>query len=82
VSNDAAVLVMGDEVLKKIAMELVVAVQSSATIDWSLKESVRAATRSKIRRLLAKYYYPPDYEERAVELILAQAEQFATIVPV
>lgn len=45
VSNDAAVLVMGDEVLKKIAVELVVAVQSSATIDWSLKESVRAAMR-------------------------------------
>ena len=58
VSNDAAVLVMGDEVLKKIAVELVVAVQSSATIDWSLKESVRAAMRSKIRRLLAKYDYP------------------------
>ena len=72
---------MGDEVLKKIAVELVVAIQSSATIDWSLKESVRAAMRSKIRRLLAKYDYPPDYEERAVELILEQAEQFATAVP-
>ena len=82
VSNDAAVLVMGDEVLKKIAVELVVAVQSSATIDWSLKESVRAAMRSKIRRLLAKYDYPPDYEERAVELILEQAELFAITVPV
>jgi type I restriction enzyme R subunit len=61
---------------------LVVAVQSSATIDWSLKESVRAAMRSKIRRLLAKYDYPPDYEERAVELILEQAELFAITVPV
>jgi type I restriction enzyme R subunit len=38
--------------------------------------------RSKIRRLLAKYDYPPDYEERAVELILEQAEQFASTVPV
>jgi len=81
VSNDAAVLVMGDKVLKKIAVELVVAVQSSATIDWSLKESVRAAMRSKIRRLLAKYDYPPDYEERAVELVLEQAELFAATVP-
>ena len=60
----------GDEVPKKIAVELVAAVQSSAAIDWSLKESVRAAVRSKIRGLSVKYDYPPDYEERAVELIL------------
>ena len=66
---------------KKIAVELVVAVQSSAAIDWTLKESVRAAVRSKIRRLSVKYDYPPDYEERAVELILERAEQLVTTVP-
>lgn len=70
VQNDAAILQMGDDVLKKIAHELVNAVRSSATIDWSLKESVRAAMRSKIRRLLAKYDYPPDHEEKAIELVL------------
>lgn len=75
--NDSAVLQMGDDVLKKIAVELVIAVQSSATIDWSLKESVRATMRSKVRRLLAKYDYPPDHEEKAVELVLQQAELFA-----
>lgn len=77
VQNDAAVLQMGDETLKKIAAELVTSVQQSATIDWNLKDSVRAAMRAKVRRLLAKYEYPPDLEERAVELVLEQAELFA-----
>jgi type I restriction enzyme, R subunit len=77
VQNDAAVLEMGDDTLKKIAQELVKAVRSSATIDWNLKDSVRAAMRSKIRRLLAKYDYPPDREAIAIELILQQAELFA-----
>jgi type I restriction enzyme, R subunit len=76
--NEAAILEMGDETLKKIAIELVAAVQSSATIDWTLKDSVRAAMRAKIRRLLAKYDYPPDHEEKAIELVLEQAELFAT----
>ena len=47
------------------------------TIDWSVKESVRAAMRAKIRRLLTKYDYPPDQEDRAVALVLEQAELFA-----
>jgi hypothetical protein len=77
VQNDAAVLQMGDATLKKIAVDLVWAVQQSATIDWSVKESVPAAMRSKTRRLLAKYDYPPDQEDKAVELVLEQAELFA-----
>ncbi len=76
-ANDAAVLQMGDATLKRIAVDLVWAVQQSVTIDWSVKESVRAAMRAKIRRLLAKYDYPPDQEDKAVELILEQAELFA-----
>lgn len=75
--NDSAVLELGDETLKRIAIELVQAVRASATIDWNLKESVRAAMRAKIRRLLAKYDYPPDRSEKAVELVLEQAELFA-----
>lgn len=76
--NESAVLELGDETLKKIATELVGAVRSSVTIDWNLKESVRAAMRAKIRRLLAKYDYPPDYEDQAVDLVLEQAELFAS----
>jgi len=77
VQNEAAVLQMGDDILKKIAAELVTSVRQSATIDWTLKESVRASMRAKVRRLLAKYDYPPDLEEKAVELVLEQAELFA-----
>lgn len=77
VQNDSAVLAMGDATLKKMTHELVEAVRSSATIDWNLKDSVKAAMRSKVRRLLAKYDYPPDHEEKAIELVLQQAELFA-----
>jgi type I restriction enzyme R subunit len=78
VQNDAAVLQMGDDTLKRIAAELVTSIRQNATIDWNLKESVRATMRTKVRRLLAKYDYPPDLEERAVELVLEQAELFAS----
>jgi type I restriction enzyme R subunit len=67
---------MGDETLKRISIDLVSTVQQSATIDWNLKDSVKAAMRAKIRRLLAKYDYPPDMEDAAVELILEQAEHY------
>ncbi|MCB1015086.1 MAG: DUF3387 domain-containing protein, partial [Acidimicrobiales bacterium] len=75
--NDAAVLELGDDTLKAIAHALVDAVRESATIDWNLKESVQAALRAKVKRLLARYDYPPDKEERAIELVLEQAEVFA-----
>jgi type I restriction enzyme R subunit len=77
VQNDAAVLKLGDKTLKTIAHELVRAVRSSATIDWNLKQSVRADMRAKIKRLLARYDYPPDKEEAAIDLVLQQAELFA-----
>jgi type I restriction enzyme, R subunit len=77
VQNEAAVLLMGDDVLKQMAAELVESIRQNASIDWNLKESVRAAIRAKVRRLLAKYDYPPDLEEKAVELVLEQAELFA-----
>lgn len=76
VQNDSAVLTMGDDTLKKIAVDLVWQVQGSVTIDWKYKASVKAEMRAKVRRLLAKYGYPPDLEEKAVELVLQQAELF------
>jgi type I restriction enzyme R subunit len=78
VQNDAAILELGDNTLKVIAQKLVEAVRESATIDWNLKESVRAEMKAKVRRLLARFDYPPDKEERAIQLVLAQAEVFAT----
>ena len=78
VQNDSAVLEMGDEILKTIAISLVNTIRKSATIDWNIKDSVKAEMRSKIRRLLAKYDYPPDKSEKAVQLVLEQAELFAS----
>jgi len=74
--NDSAVMELGDETLKAIARELIVAVRESA-IDWSLKESVRAGLRARVRRLLNKYGYPPDKQDRAVDLVIEQAERIA-----
>jgi len=75
--NEPAVMELGDDVLKLIAQELVKAVRESTSIDWNLKESVRAGLRAKVRRLLTRYDYPPDKEERAIQLVLEQAELFA-----
>lgn len=77
IQSDSAVLELGDETLKAIARDLVKSVRQSATIDWNLKESVLATMRSQVRRILARYDYPPDAEDRAVELVLEQAELFA-----
>jgi len=72
--NDSAVAVLGDETLRLIAQELVKAVRSSITIDWTVRENVRAQMRVIIKRILRKYGYPPDKQVRATELVLEQAE--------
>ncbi len=72
--NDSAVQIMGDQTLKLIAHELVQAIRNSVTIDWTVKESVRAKIRTVIKRLLRKYKYPPDKQEKAVQTIVEQAE--------
>jgi type I restriction enzyme R subunit len=72
--NDSAVAVLGDETLRLIAQELVKSVRSSITIDWTVRENVRAQMRVIIKRILRKYGYPPDMQARATELVLEQAE--------
>lgn len=72
--NDSAVAVLGDETLQTIAQELVRAVRSSITIDWTVRENVRAQMRVIVKRILRKYGYPPDRQARATELVLEQAE--------
>jgi type I restriction enzyme R subunit len=72
--NDSAVKVLGDEVLKKLAQELVETVRRNATIDWTVRESARAKLRTMVRRLLRKYDYPPDKQEKATLTVLEQAE--------
>ena len=72
--NDSAVKVLGDETLRTIAQELVRAVRNNVTIDWTVRENVRAQMRVMIKRILRKYGYPPDKQARATELVLEQAE--------
>jgi len=67
--------VMSDKVLSEIAHDLVEAIRSSVAIDWTQKESVRARMRTRIKRLLRKYGYPPDKREEAVTTVIEQAEQ-------
>jgi type I restriction enzyme R subunit len=76
--NGAATELMGIGTLAEIARELVKSVQSTITVDWFSREPVRAKLRSHIRRLLARYDYPPDHERAAVDLVLRQLETFAT----
>ncbi len=72
--NDSAVSLLGDDTLRLIAQELVKSVRNSITIDWTLRENVRAQMRVLIKRILRKYGYPPDKQARATELVLEQAE--------
>ncbi len=72
--NDSAVKVLGDETLRTIARELVETIRKNVTIDWTVRESVRARMRTLVKRLLRKYGYPPDKQEKATLTILEQAE--------
>ena len=72
--NDSAVKVLGDEPLRTIARELVDTVRKNVSIDWTVKESVRAKLRVLVKRILRKYGYPPDMQEKATATLLAQAE--------
>jgi len=72
--NDSAVKVLGDETLRLIAQELVQAVRKSVTIDWTLRENVRAQMRVLIKRILRRHGYPPDKQEKATLTVLEQAE--------
>ncbi len=81
-TNDSAVKVLGDDTLRTIAQELVKTVRANVTIDWTLRENVRAQLRVLVKRILRKYGYPPDKQEKATETVLEQAallsEEWAT----
>ena len=73
-TNDSAVQVLGDETLQAIAQELVETVRGNVTIDWTLRENVRANLRRLVKRTLRRYGYPPDKQEKATRTVLEQAE--------
>jgi len=72
--NDSAVAVLGDKTLCAIARELVDTVRRNVTIDWTVKESVRAKLRVMVKKILKKHGYPPDKQAQATETVLKQAE--------
>jgi type I restriction enzyme R subunit len=73
-TNDSAVKVLGDETLRTIARELVATVKKNVTIDWMVRENVRAHLRVLVKRILRKHGYPPDKQEKATLTVLEQAE--------
>ena len=73
-TNDSAVQVLGDETLRDITRELIETVRNNVRIDWTLRENVRANLRRLVKRILRKYGYPPDKQEKATRTVLEQAE--------
>jgi len=73
-TNDSAVKVLGDETLRDIARELVETVRNNVTIDWTVRENVRARLRVLVKRVLRRHGYPPDKQEKATQTVLEQAE--------
>lgn len=77
--NDSAIQLMGDEKLRVIATELVVSVRGNVSVDWMHRESARAKLRIEVKRVLKKFGYPPDLQDAAVQMVLAQAEELAPL---
>jgi type I restriction enzyme R subunit len=75
--NESAVAVLGNEDLALIARELIGIVRKSVFIDWSVKQGTRTKIPALVKRILRKYGYPPDLQEKTTETVLEQAELLA-----
>ena len=73
-SSDAAVMIMGDDILKQIARDLTTTIKNNLGVDWAIRETVRAQMRLTVKKLLKKYGYPPDKQDAAVKTVMEQAE--------
>ncbi|WP_291122657.1 type I restriction endonuclease subunit R [Empedobacter sp. UBA7620] len=76
-NNDSAKELIQQDRLRELAVELTTTIQQNASIDWNIKESVRAKLKVAVKRLLRKYGYPPDMQLLATETVLKQAEMLA-----
>jgi type I restriction enzyme R subunit len=77
-TSEASVRELGDSVLKEIARQLTDYLRKNLTVDWSVRDTVRAKMRGQIKLILKRHKYPPDMESRAVDLVLKQAEALST----
>ena len=75
--NESARVVLGDKILREIAIEITEKIRKNVTIDWTLRESVQAKLRVMVKKTLRKYDYPPDKREEATDLVLSQAKLIA-----
>jgi type I restriction enzyme R subunit len=75
--NDNSVAVLGDEILRHIARDLVDTVRKNTSIDWTVRENVQAKMRLAVKKILRKHGYPPDMELKAMETVLEQAKLLA-----
>lgn len=73
---------LGDDILRKIAAELLDKIKRNTGIDWQKRESVRARLRNLVRITLRRYNYPPDKQEKAIDLVLEQAERMADVISI
>ncbi|WP_407512283.1 type I restriction endonuclease subunit R [Acinetobacter baumannii] len=76
-NNESAVRELGDETLKQIAREITEKLRKSTTVDWQVRDSVRAQLKILVRRTLQRWKYPPDKAAEAIELVMKQAEQLS-----
>jgi len=76
-NNNSAREVMGKEKLRELATVLYVKVKENTSIDWTIKESVKAKLKVIVKRILRQYGYPPDMQMLATETVLKQAELIA-----
>ena len=75
--NESARELMGKDKLRELAVVLTETIRKNSTIDWTIKENVRAKMKVAVKRLLRKYGYPPDMQALATETVLKQAELIA-----
>jgi type I restriction enzyme R subunit len=75
--NDTSVAILGDDILRHIARELVDTVKKNTSIDWTVRENVQAKMRIAVKKILRKHGYPPDMELKATETVLEQAKLMA-----
>jgi type I restriction enzyme R subunit len=76
-NNDSAKELMGKDKLRELAVVLTETIRQNASIDWTIKESVKAKLKVAVKRILRKYGYPPDMQILATETVLKQAELIA-----
>lgn len=74
IQNESAVRELGDNNLRELAKYVTQQLRESTTVDWQVRDSVRAKLRNLVRRALRKWKYPPDRAEEAIDLCLKQAE--------